>query len=115
MHPFDPWSGQTFEFVQVRRTWKQDRVFILVGDGTVSSLPTAWTDVVEPDVFVTAAAGRSAFRVEDLVALAELIDWPTPSPPPATSYTPTTIAATARLRDRLITTAISVPVGGSVW
>jgi hypothetical protein len=59
--------------VQVRRTWKQDRVFILLGDGTVSSLPTAWTDVVEPDVFVTAAAGRSAFRVEDLVALVELI------------------------------------------
>jgi Family of unknown function (DUF5372) len=52
----------------------QDRVFFLLGDGTVTSLPTAWTDVVEPDVFVTAAAGRSVFRVEDLVALAELIE-----------------------------------------
>jgi hypothetical protein len=35
-----------------------------------------------------------------------------PSPQPATSSTPTTIAATARPPDRLITTAISVPVVG---
>jgi hypothetical protein len=65
--------------VLLRRTWRQDRVFFLLADGTVTSLPVAWTDVVEPDVFVTAAAGRSAFRVEDLVVLAELIEvlWPT--------------------------------------
>jgi hypothetical protein len=37
------------------------------------SLPTAWTDAAAPDVFVAVAAGRSAFRVEDLVALAALI------------------------------------------
>jgi hypothetical protein len=60
--------------VVVRRTWRQDRVFFLLGDGTVTSLPTAWTDAVEPDVFVTVAAGRSAFRVEDLVVLAELVE-----------------------------------------
>jgi Family of unknown function (DUF5372) len=74
-HPFHPWSGRTFEFVVVRRMWRQDRVFFVVDDGTVTSLPTAWTDAVEPDVFVTAAAGRSAFRVEDLVVLTELIEF----------------------------------------
>jgi Family of unknown function (DUF5372) len=58
----------------VRRTWKQDRVFFLLGDGSVTSLPVAWTDVVEPDVFVAAGAGRSAFRVEDLVVLVELVE-----------------------------------------
>jgi hypothetical protein len=73
-HPFHPWSGRRFEFVAVRRTWRQDRVFFVLGDGTLTSLPSAWTDVVEPDVFVTVAAGRSAFRVADLLALAELIE-----------------------------------------
>jgi hypothetical protein len=63
-----------FEFVIMRQTWFQDRVFFLLEDGTQASLPTAWTDAVEPDVFVTAAAGRSEFRVADLLELAELIE-----------------------------------------
>ena len=79
-HPFHPWSGRSFEFVAVRRTWRQDRVFFLLEDGTLTSLPTAWTDVVEPDVFVTVAAGRSPFRVTDLLALAELIEVRCPPP-----------------------------------
>jgi uncharacterized protein DUF5372 len=37
-------------------------------------LPVGWTDAVEPDVFVTAAAGRCPFRLADLTALAGLID-----------------------------------------
>ena len=43
-------------------------------DGMMQSLPTAWTDVGEPDVFVTVAAGRSPFRAGDLLALAEIIE-----------------------------------------
>jgi hypothetical protein len=73
-HPFHPWSGRAFEFVAVRRTWKQDRVFFLLEDGTLTSVPTGWTDRAEPDVFATVAAGRSPFRVEDLLALAELVE-----------------------------------------
>ena len=73
-HPFHPWAGRSFEFVAVRRTWQQDRVFFLLEDGTLTSVPTAWTDAAEPDVFVAVAAGRSAFRVEDLLVLAELVD-----------------------------------------
>jgi hypothetical protein len=38
------------------------------------SWPRAWTDAADPDVFVMLAAGRSPFRVEDLLVLAELID-----------------------------------------
>jgi hypothetical protein len=60
--------------VAVRRTWRQDRVFFLLEDGTLTSMPTAWTDVVEPDVFVSVAAGRSPFRVTDLLVLAELAE-----------------------------------------
>ena len=73
-HPFHPWSEREFVFVGVRRTWRQDRVFFFGDDGTLMSLPTAWTDVAEPDVFVAVAAGRSPFRVEDLLVVAEVID-----------------------------------------
>ncbi len=73
-HPFHPWFGRTFEFVSVRHTWKQHRVFFLLDDGTQTSVPTGWTDMAEPDVFVAAAAGRSHFRPQDLLALIELID-----------------------------------------
>jgi hypothetical protein len=38
------------------------------------SLPRAWTDAADVDPFVGLAAGRSPFRVDDLVALAGLID-----------------------------------------
>jgi Family of unknown function (DUF5372) len=61
-------------FVAVRQTWSEQRVFFLDEDGTQRSLPAGWTDAVAADVFVAMAAGRSPFRVEDLVGLAELID-----------------------------------------
>lgn len=57
----------------LRQTWGEDRAFFLDEDGTLKSLPTAWTDAAAPDVFVAVAAGRSPFRAEDLVALAELV------------------------------------------
>jgi hypothetical protein len=38
------------------------------------SLPAGWTDVDPPDPYVAIAAGRSVFRVADLVELAALID-----------------------------------------
>jgi hypothetical protein len=74
IHPFHPWFGRVFEFVSLRQTWHQDRVFFLLEDGTLTSVPTAWTDASEPDAFVTVAGARSPFRVEDLLALAELIE-----------------------------------------
>ena len=73
-HPFHPWSGEEFVFVALRQTWGEDRVFFYGADGTVCSLPAGWTDAVPSDVFVTVAAGRSAFRVDDLVALGELVE-----------------------------------------
>ena len=73
-HPFHPWLGREFVFVAVRQTWGEDRAFFFDDDGTQKSLPTGWTDVGEPDPFVALAAGRSPFRVADLLALAELVD-----------------------------------------
>jgi hypothetical protein len=73
-HPFHPWAGREFVFVAARQTWGQDRVFVVDEDGRQCSIPRAWTDVRDEDPFVTVAAGRSPFRVADLVALGELVD-----------------------------------------
>jgi hypothetical protein len=66
--------GREFVFVALRLTWGENRVFFFDEDGTQRSLPAAWTDAVEPDVFVVLSGGRSCFRVADLLALVELID-----------------------------------------
>jgi hypothetical protein len=42
--------------------------------GELVSVPAAWTSVSAPDPVVVVAAGRSAFRVEDLVDLARFIE-----------------------------------------
>jgi hypothetical protein len=66
--------GRQFVFVGVRRTWSVDRAFFLDDSGIQRSLPVGWTDAAEPDLFVEFAAGRSPFRVQDLLELAALID-----------------------------------------
>jgi hypothetical protein len=38
------------------------------------SLPAQWTSVVAEDAFVTIAASRSHFRVEDLLKLVRLLE-----------------------------------------
>jgi hypothetical protein len=73
-HPFHPLCGREFNLLSRRLTWAEDRVFVADGDGLLVSLPAAWTDAVDDDPFVVLAAGRSALRVEDLLALARLIE-----------------------------------------
>jgi hypothetical protein len=71
-HPFHPWCGRGFAFIAARQNWGEDRVFFF-DEGVQRSLPRGWTDAGDVDPFVVLAAGRSALRVEDLVALTELI------------------------------------------
>jgi hypothetical protein len=73
-HPFHPLTGRCFVFGGVRDTWGDRRVLLLDEEGQVHSLPLSWTDAAEPDVFVTMSAGRSAFRVADLVELATTVE-----------------------------------------
>ena len=54
-------------FVAVRQTWGEDRLFFLEVDGRLDSVPIGWTEFAESDVFVAVAAGRSWFRVVDLL------------------------------------------------
>ena len=38
------------------------------------SIPARWTSVISEDLFVKISAGRSLFRVEDLVSLCNLME-----------------------------------------
>jgi Family of unknown function (DUF5372) len=57
-----------------RHNWGENRVFFVDDDGQTRWLPAAWTSVELPDPFVVMAAGRAAFRAQDLLELARLID-----------------------------------------
>jgi hypothetical protein len=48
-------------------------VYFLDGNKRLRHLATSWTDAVEPDPLVTIAAGRSHFRIDDLLELAVLV------------------------------------------
>jgi len=73
-HRFHPWCGRQFEFVARRRNWGEDRVYFHDQDGVLHSVLTGWTDAADVDPFVVMAAGRCPFRLEDLLALADLAD-----------------------------------------
>jgi hypothetical protein len=55
-------------------TWGEDRVFYYDTSGKLKSLLTNVTDVVSTDAFHRVSAGRSAFRVDDLLELRQLVD-----------------------------------------
>ena len=42
-------------------------------DGTYWSIPIGWTDAAAADPYVSIGAGRSLFRVGDLIELARLV------------------------------------------
>ena len=65
--------GREFELVHYFQCWGEDRVFYLDAEEKVRSLPACWTSAVADDPFVIISAGRSPFRVEDLVELAKLV------------------------------------------
>lgn len=71
-HPFHPLRGREFELVDRRTTWGEDRVYYKDGEA-LRRLPASWTSAAAADPFVTLSAGRSLFRVEDLLSLSTLI------------------------------------------
>ena len=73
-HPFHPLYGVEYELVTRKLTWGEDRVFYYDPGGKLKSMLTNVTDVVPTDAFDQLSAGRSAFRVDDLVELRQLLD-----------------------------------------
>ncbi len=55
-------------------TWGEDRVFYYDSSGKLKSLLTNVTDVFSKDAFDCISAGRSAFRVDDLLELRHFFD-----------------------------------------
>lgn len=72
-HPFHPLFGREIDFVDRQQRWGEDRVLYRDPDGYLLSLPARWTSLAPEDPFVIVAAGRSAFRVPDLIELATLV------------------------------------------
>jgi len=66
--------GQQFEILTYRHNWGEYRVTFYETPDHVRTLPAAWTSIVLPDPSVVLAAGRSAFRVADLLQLSHLLD-----------------------------------------
>jgi hypothetical protein len=73
-HPFHPLRGTDYELVTRKVNWGEDRVFYYDSSGKLKSLLTNVTDVVTKDAFDCISAGKSAFRVDDLVELRSLLD-----------------------------------------
>jgi Family of unknown function (DUF5372) len=72
-HPFHPWRGRQFELVVYKNAWGEDRVYFYNEHQQLTGLSASWTDVIAVDPFVAVSAGRSLFRAEDLLELAEII------------------------------------------
>ena len=70
---YHPLFQQEFEAVTFRQNWGEDRVWFHDKNGHLHSLPTGWTDAAPVDAFVVMAAGRSLFRVVDLLELVQRI------------------------------------------
>lgn len=72
-HPFHPDRGRSFPLVAAKQLWGEARVTVEHPDGTLHSIPVGWTDLAPIDPYVVIGRARSRFRVEDLVALADLM------------------------------------------
>jgi hypothetical protein len=72
-HPFHPLHGRTFQLVDCRQTWGEDRVYFHDDSGQLARLPLQWTDVVPDNPTVVIGAGRAHFRYDDLCRLADLL------------------------------------------
>ncbi len=72
IHPFHPYKNIEFEIDSEKRIAYERRVFFFNTKGRKSSVPLHWTDIGPEDPFVAVSAGRSFFRVEDLLGLVRL-------------------------------------------
>jgi hypothetical protein len=57
-----------------KHNWGEDRVFYYDQTGAIKSFLSNVTDLIPVDAFEHVSAGRSAFRVDDLLSLRRLID-----------------------------------------
>jgi hypothetical protein len=73
-HPFHPLFGYQFELLDYCHNWGEDRVYFEDAQGQVQSILASCTDAGGVDPFIEISAGRSFFRPEDLIRLADLLE-----------------------------------------
>lgn len=56
-----------------RLTWGEDRVYYYDKAGALRRLPACWTSIGTSTLFEKISAGRSHFRIQDLLQLVSLI------------------------------------------
>jgi len=72
-HPFHPLGERERDLVVYRHNWGEDRAYFHDEEGRLRSIPAAWTSLVASDPVVVLGAGRSPFRVVDLLELVRLL------------------------------------------
>lgn len=72
-HPFHPLFDRVFAIVTRRHNWSEDRVFFYDDQHLLQSLPVVWTSLAPDDPVVLIAAGRSPFRLHDLIELTRFV------------------------------------------
>ncbi|MFC1817036.1 DUF5372 family protein, partial [Thermodesulfobacteriota bacterium] len=72
-HPYHPLHERQFDLVNYTFCWGDVRVYFYDEQNRLRSMPASWTSVGVIDPFVQVSAGRSPFRVEDLLELSRLI------------------------------------------
>jgi len=73
IHSFHPGHGQQFAIVTIRQNWGEEILYYHDQKGQLVSVPARWTDMVPPDPVISISAGRSPFRLEDLLELTRLV------------------------------------------
>jgi len=73
-HPFHPKRGSKYVLVTRQCNWGEDRMLFFDADGRLRSMLASWTSVAEQDEFAQGAAGRSWFRIDDLLRLRAVLD-----------------------------------------
>ena len=73
-HPYHPLSGQDFDVASHRKYFTEDRVYFFDRAGCYRSIPAQFTSLAPQDPFLAMSAGRSHYRVADLLELAELLE-----------------------------------------
>jgi hypothetical protein len=57
-----------------KQNWGEDRVMFFDAQGRLRSMLTSWTNLADEDAFARTSAGRSWFRVDDLLKLIVLLE-----------------------------------------
>ena len=74
VHPFHPLRSRVPVCVGSRQRAGEERQFVIRRpDGSLCLVPASWTDCLPPDPYLMIGKGRSHFRVEDLIALADML------------------------------------------